>query len=171
MDRAISGVVARMLAVPRFEEEVEVRDRYQEALDAHLRAAELGCRVTSLGPPGDDDLNRFSANPRPPSADLVPAAKLLYQKLKEQRGEPRFFLYAVRREDAPERVVHVVRDGPISEGSRSAVPGVVWELVEKFDNRGKAADALSRLESGRAATPDEEQETPRTLWAATGCQD
>jgi hypothetical protein len=163
LDTVTSAVLARMLAIPRFEEEVEVRDRYQEALDAHLRAAELECGATSSGPPRDDEMNRFSANPKPPSADFVAAGKLLFSRKK-----PRFFLYSVRREAVPERVVYVVRDGPVSEDARSSIPGTAWALVEKFADRGKAADALSRLERGFVTT-DETPDTPRTLWAATGC--
>src|SRR5262245_45642229 len=58
---AIAGVVGRMLSVPRFEEHLEVRDRYQEALDAYLKSADIAC-----GPKGGpdptpyDDMNRVA---------------------------------------------------------------------------------------------------------------
>jgi hypothetical protein len=170
LDTAFSRVLARMPWTPRFEEEVEVRDRYQEALDAHLRAAELKCGATSSGPPGPDEMNRHSANPKPPSADLLAAGELTFRKLKGflTRKQPRFFLSAVHREDAPERVVYVVRDGPISENARSSIPGTAWELVARFVDREEAANALRRREAGRAAT-EGSQDGPRTLWAATSC--
>ena len=170
LDEAMSEVLARLLAIPRFEDTVEVRDRYQEALDRHLRAADLACEVTSSGPPGDAEMNRFSANPKPPSADLLAAGELLGRKVKGlfSQKKPRFFLYSVHREAAPERIVYVVRDGPVSEDVRSSVPGTEWELVDRFADRGQAVDALSRLDRGLAVT-DEDSEAPRTLWAATGC--
>ena len=171
IDRAISEMVARMLAIPRFEEHVEVRDHYQEALDAHLRAADLGCGATASGPPAQDEMNRFRGARIPAHADLLAAGKLLGRKVKGlfSRKKPRFFLYSVRRQDAPARVVYVVRDGRISEGARSSIPGTAWELVDSFADREKAADALTRLQRGFASTSGEGQDVPQTLWAATGC--
>jgi hypothetical protein len=166
-DTAISKVLERMLAVPRFEEEVEVRDRYQEALDAYLTAAALECEAqTSEGPPSPAELDRHGANPKPPSVDLVAAGKLLWEKGKEE-GKPRFYLYAVRREDAAERVVYVVRDGEITEDARSSIPGTRWELVKRYSNRDEAAEALKRRERG--FDPTESSKGTRTLWAAAGC--
>jgi hypothetical protein len=168
VDTAIVKVVERLLAVPRFEEEIEVRDPYQEALDAHLEAAELECRAPQPSSPGPDELNRYGANPRPPSVDLVGPARLLFGKAKEK--EARFFLYSVRREDAPQRVVYVVLDGRVSAGAPYAVTGTTWDLVAEYSERSEARDALERLERGNPAAPDEEEETARTLWAATGCE-
>ncbi len=167
VETATSKILTRMLAVPRFEEEVEVRDRYQEALDAYLTAAALECEAPPAeGPPSATELDRFSANPKPPSADLLAAGRLLAGKRKE--GEkPRFFLYSVRREEAPERVVYVVRDGELPESARSSIPGTEWKLVGRYSERGKAADALERLERGFASA--EGPRDPRTLWAAAGC--
>jgi hypothetical protein len=171
LDRAISGVVARMLAIPRFEEEIEVRDRYQEALDAHLRAAALNCRATPKpGAPGPEELNRFGANPRPPSADLLTPVKVFFGKLKGLFSErkPRFFLYSVRRDEGPQRVVYVVLDGPVTAGARYSVPGTTWELLAQYGDRDKARHALDRLERGAPIPRDGRGH--RTLWAATGCQ-
>jgi hypothetical protein len=167
VDTAISGILARMLAIPRFEEEVEVRDRYQEALDAYLAANALECEApTSEGPPTAAELDRYGANPKPPSVDLVAAGKLLWGKGKGA-GKPRFYLYAVRREDAPEHVVYVVRDGAVTEDARSSIPGTTWELRKRYSDRDKAAEALSRLERGSASA--ESSSGPRTLWVAAGC--
>jgi hypothetical protein len=167
VETATSKILTRMLAVPRFEEEVEVRDRYQEALDAYLAAAALECEPPpSEGPPSPAELDRFSANPKPPSADLLAAGRLLAGKLKESE-EPRFFLYSIRRQEAPERVVYVVRDGEITESARTSIPGTEWKLVGRYSERDKAADALERLERGFASADGPRD--PRTLWAAAGC--
>ena len=172
MDSAIVGVVGRLLAIPRFEEQVDVRDRYQEALDAHLQAAELGCReTTSSGPPSQDELSRYGANPKPPSADLLTPGKLLFGEIKGlfSREKPRFFLYSVRRKDEPGREVYVVVDGPIAVSARESVPEAAWELLDRYSDRDEAVEALERLQRGGPARPDD-QGTPRTLWAATGCK-
>ncbi len=167
VDTAISRILAQRLAIPRFEEEVEVRDRYQEALDAYLAAAALECEPPpSEAPPTAAELDRYGANPKPPSVDLVAAGKLLLGKGKGS-GKPRFYLYSVRRDDAPERVVYVVRDGAVTEDARSSVPGTTWELRKRYADRDEAAEALKRLERGSAS--EESSSGPRTLWAAAGC--
>lgn len=175
VDEVTSGLIARMLAIPRFEDEIEVRDRYQEALGAHLRASQLECTArpnASPGPPSHDELNRYSANPRPPSADLLTPAKLLFGKGKGRAQEtPRFSLYSVWREDAPERVVYVVLDGPVAEGALPSVPGAAWKQLGQYRDRDEAADALRRLDRGNPATPRGERGATRTLWTATGCED
>lgn len=165
LETAISGVLTGMMAVPRFEEEVVVTDRYQEALDAHLAAAELGCEVARSGPPpSHQELDRYGANPKPPSADLVAPARALGRKLSSH--EPRFFLYSLRSQSAPERVVYVVLDGRVSATMRYSVPGTTWELRGEYEDRSDAAKALGRVERGEA--PDDAP--PRTLWGATGCE-
>jgi hypothetical protein len=173
MDKAVSEVVARMLAIPRFEEHIEVRDQYQEALEAHLRAADLVCGATASGPPPQDEMNRFRGAQIPPHADLLAAGRLIAKKVKGlfSKGgkKPRFFLYAVRRKDEPTRAVYVVRDGPISEAMRASIPGTAWELVDRFAERDKAAEALTRLQRGVAFDSSKRDDAPRTLWAATGC--
>ena len=167
VDTAISRILAQMLAIPRFEEEVEVRDRYQEALDEYLAATALECEPPpNEGPPTAAELDRYGANPKPPSVDLVAAGKLLLGKGKGS-GKPRFYLYSVRREDVPERVVYVVRDGAVTEDARSSIPGTTWELRKRYSDREEAAEALKRLERGSASA--ESSREPRTLWAAAGC--
>ena len=166
--KAIAEVAARMLATPRFEEHVEVRDRYQEALNSYLRAADLGCGATAAGPPPYDEMNRFRETRIPPHADLLAGAKWLVGKLKRQgtiKGG-RYYLYSVTAKSAPGRVVHVVRDGPISEDSRSSVPGTSWELVGRYVDQSKASEAVARLPRGGSADGSEES---RVLWAATAC--
>jgi hypothetical protein len=167
MNRAIAEMVARMLAIPRFEETIEVRDRPQEALEAHMRAANLECGATESGPPSNDEMNRFREARMPPSADFRAAARLLHRKVKGlfSPKKPRYFVYSVQRPATPERVVYVVRDGPVSEDARSSVPGTAWELVASFVDRRSAADAVNRLQRGSVAT----QNAPQTLWA-TGCR-
>jgi hypothetical protein len=165
IDTAISGVLTGMMATPRFEEEVVVTDRFQEALNAHLEAAELGCEVARSGPPpSHQELSRYSANPKPPSADLVAPARALAGKASSV--EPRFFLYSIRPESAPERVAYVVLDSRVSATMRYSVPETKWELVGEYKKRSAAADALARVERGESP----EARPPRTLWAATGCE-
>lgn len=168
-DRAIARVLARMLAMPRFGEEIVVTDRYQEALNAHLQAAARECQVArSDAPPSHEELSRYGANPKPPSADLLTPAKMLFRKVKGlfSSGKSRFFLYSIRPDAAPERVVYGVFDSRVSATVRYSVPGTTWKLVGEYDDRTKAQDALGRLERGHAAIPDR---APQTLWAATGC--
>jgi hypothetical protein len=174
INQKIAELVAQILATPRFEEEIEVRDHFQEALDAHLHAAELQCGTTAAQSRSvHHELDRYGANPKPPSADLLTPAKLLFGKLKGlfSRNTPRYFVYSVRPDDAPERVLYVVLDGPISATLRYSVPGTSWELLAKYSDREKAADSLTRLERGDAPIRDADAATARTLWAATRCED
>ncbi len=167
--KAIAEVVAKMLATPRFEEHVEIHDRYQAALNAYLGAADLSCGPSESGPPPYDEMNRFRGTRTPPSADLLAGAKWLYRKLKGQgeRKDRRYYVYSVGLRAAPDRVVYVVRDGPISEDSRSSVPGTTWELVGRFADQGKAAEAVSRLQRGMDTA--EGAERSPVLWAASRC--
>lgn len=166
LNRAINEAVAHMLATPRFQETIEVRDPPQEALEAHVRAANLQCGATAAGPPSYDEMNRFRETKRPPTADLLAAGKLLHRKLKGlfASTKPRYFLYSVQRTATPGRAVYVVRDGPVPEDARWSVPGTTWDLITSFADRRTAAEALERLQRGSAA-PD----APGTLWAATAC--
>ena len=97
-------------------------------------------------------------------ADLVAPARALGRKLSSH--EPRFFLYSLRSQSAPERVVYVVLDGRVSATMRYSVPGTTWELRGEYEDRSDAAKALGRVERGES--PDDEP--PRTLWGATGCE-
>lgn len=166
--KAVAEVVARMLAAPRFEEQVEVRDRYQEALDSYLRAANLDCGATASGPPSYDEMNRFRETRIPPHADLLAGAKWLVGKLKRPSASKvgRYYLYSVTARSAPGRVVHVIRDDAISEDSRSSVPGTTWELVGRYADQSKASEALARLQRGDLADGSERS---RVLWAARSC--
>ena len=171
IDRAISEVVARMLAIPRFEERIEVHDRYQDAIDAYLRGADLACGASASRPAAPDQTRRVGGveTAATPTADLLAAGKLLAEKVKGLFGKktPHFFLYSVRRQDTATRVVYVVRDGRISEAEAVAIPGMSWELVDSFADRDRAAEALTRLQRG--SSPIAGQDAPGTLWAATGC--
>jgi hypothetical protein len=166
--KAIAEVVARMLATPHFDEHVEVRDRYQEALDSYLRAADLACGATASGPPPQDEMNRFRETRIPPHADLLAGAKWLVDKLKQQgtSRNGRYHLYSVRAKSAAGRVVYVVRDGAISEQGRSSVPGVTWDLVGRYADQSKASQAVAELL--RSGSADGSKES-RILWAATRC--
>jgi hypothetical protein len=166
--KAIAEVVARMLESPRFEAHVEVHDRYQEALDSHLRAEELACGATASGPPPYDEMARFRETRIPPHADLLAGAKWLAGKLKRQGTvkDGRYYLYSVTARSAPGRVVLVVRDGAISEASRSSVAGTNWELVGRYADRSSASEAVARLQRGG---PVDGSEGARVLWAAPAC--
>lgn len=166
--KAIAEIVGRVLAMPRYEEEIEVRDRYQEALNQYLQASDLGCGATSSGPPPLDEMNRFREARIPPSADLLAGGKWLLDRLKRRGASKggRYHLYSVKAKAAPGRVVYVVRDGAMSEDSRSSVPGTVWELVGRYADQGKAGEAVARLQRHGSA---EEPRSPQILWATTGC--
>ena len=129
---ATAEVVGRMLSTPHFQEHVEVRDRYQDALDAYLRSADIGC-----GPRGGpeptpyDDMNRVAGTSIPPHADLLAGARWLFHRAKKDSAASngRYYVYSVSMTSSPGRIVHVVRDGPIPENGRSRVPGTSWQLV------------------------------------------
>jgi hypothetical protein len=166
--KAIAEIVARLLAMPRFEEHVEVRDRYQGALNSYLHASDLGCGATSSGPPPYDEMNRFREARIPPHADLLAGGKWLLDKLQRHGASKggRYHLYSVSAKAAPGRLVYVVRDGAISEDSRSSVPGTRWDLVGRYADQGKASEAVARLQRhGSAGEPGSSQ----VLWATTGC--
>ena len=57
-------------------------------------------------------------------------------------------------------------DGRVSATMRYAVPDTRWELVGEYKKRSDAADALARVERGE----DPNARSPRTLWAAKGCE-
>lgn len=171
MGRAIAEAVARMLATPRFEEQVEVRDTYQEALARYFAADRLSCGATESGPPPQDEMNRFRTHPIPPHADLLAGFKWLHRKLRgtTARSAPRFYLYWVRLKAAPERFVYVVHEGPIAENDRLAAPGTEWELLTAFPDAAKAADAVTRLSREVSSPSTVEPSRAVTLWAARHC--
>jgi hypothetical protein len=165
---AVAEAVAKMLATPRFEEQIEVRDRYQEALDAMLRSANLECGATSSGPPTPDEMSRFDGREIPPTADLLAGLKWLHGKLtkRESPARPRYFLYSVHLRSTPARSVYVVRDGVLPDDARASVPGAEWVLVASYADRDAATKDLARLQRG-AAAPD--RPAPPALWAASVC--
>ena len=169
----VDEIVARELAkgLPRFEEAIEVRDRLQEAIEGHLRGVDLECGASESGPPTADETRRYRSTSIPPHADFLALGKVLYKGVQRLIGprKPRFFLYAVRRGRA-ERVGYVLRDGPVSDSTRAAVPGASWELVASFRDRAEASAALRRLERG-FATPQRAHEDGRLPpWVASTCR-
>jgi hypothetical protein len=170
--RAIAEAVARILATPRFEDQVEVRDTYQESLARYFVADELTCGATDSGPPQSEELDRFRTHPAPPHADLLAGFKWLHQKLRDLGApkKPRFFLYWVHLKDAPERFVYVVREGHVSENDRAAAPGTEWDLLAGFAEADKAAEALTRLNRRITAPSSPEKTGGVTLWAARKCE-
>jgi hypothetical protein len=165
---AIAEVVGRMLATPHFQEHVEVRDRYQEALNAYLRSADMTCGPRG-GPESSpyDDMNRVAGSSPPPSADLLAGAKWLFHKARKgSAASGRYYVYSVSMNSNPGRIVHVVRDGPIPESSRSRVPGTSWQLVGRFADQSSAAGAIGRLQRGESVQSGTES---RVLWAASRC--
>jgi hypothetical protein len=169
--RAVAEAVARILATPRFEEQVEVRDTYQEALGRYFAEAELTCGTTESGPPPEDELNRFRAHPVPPHADLLAGFKWLHQKVRglDSRKKPRYFLYQVHLESAPERFVYVVNEGALSESDRASAPGTEWELLAGYADASKATEALTKLQRRMSAPSAPEQTRGLALWAARRC--
>jgi hypothetical protein len=172
MGRAIAEAVARILATPRFEEQVEVRDTYQEALGRYFVATDLSCGTTESGPPQADELERFRTHPVPPHADLLAGFKWLRHKLRRATmpKKPRYFLYWVHLKDSPERFVYVVREGRISENDRAVAAGTNWELLAGFAEAGQAAEAVTRLSRRVAAPSSPEHAGGVTLWAASKCR-
>jgi hypothetical protein len=162
---AVAEAVTKMLATPRFEEQVEVRDRYQEALDATLRAASLGCGATPSGPPTPNEMSRFGGREIPPTADLLAGLKWLHRKVVGKPPEPRYFLYSAHLRKAPERSVYVVHDGVLPENVRASVPDADWVLVGSYAERDAATEVLERLQRGGAAS---DRRAP-ALWAVSPC--
>jgi len=171
MGAIVAKAVAEILAAPRFEEQVEVRDRFQESLNRYLAPSGTACGATASGPPPPDEMNRFRAHPTPPTADLLAGLKWLHRKVKGLSAQklPRFFLYRVRSKSAPERFVYVVREGAVSENDRASAPGTEWELLTTFTDAGRAAETLTRLQRGLTvpSRPDEPRGT--ALWAVPPC--
>ena len=113
-------------------------------------------------------MSRFRETRIPPHADLLAGAKWLIGKLKRPSTVKggRYYLYAVTALSAPGRKVLVVRDGAISEESRSSVAGTNWELVGRYADRSRASEAVARLQRRGSA---DGSEGARVLWAAPAC--
>lgn len=171
MGSLVARAVAQMLATPRFEEQVEVRDRFQESLDRYLGSGAIACGATESASPARDAMNGFRAHPVPPTADLLAGLRWLHGKMKgvAAKKPPRFFLYWVRSKSAPERFVYVVREGPVSENDRASVPGTEWELLTSFVDAGKAAETLARLQRGISPPSRPEASRGAGLWAVPRC--
>ena len=183
LERYIAEAIARdpNLALPRFKEDVEVRDVYQEALGARLQGVDVECGIPDSGPPSSNELNPYRGATKPPSADFTGLARLIGNGLKNRGAKPRYFLYAVSREpttvaastasavtppgataagpaaSAPPAaqaasVTYVLRDSPVPENARSSVPGTSWTLVASFRDRQPALATMDRLR--RASTPE-----------------
>ncbi len=165
---AIAEVVGRMLSTPHFQDHVEVRDRYQDALDAYLRSADIACGPRGGPEPSPyDDMNRVAGTSIPAHADLLAGVRWLFHKGKKDSAASsgRYYVYSVSMTSNPGRIVHVVRDGPIPENSRSRVPGTSWQLVGRFADQSKAAEAIGRLQRGESVQRTES----RVLWTASRC--
>src|SRR5215471_20951134 len=94
---AIAEVAGRMLATPRFQDQIEVHDQYQEALNAYLHSADINC-----GPRGGpaptpyDDMDRVAGTSQPASADLLSGFKWLFHKSKKgSDSSGRYYVYSV----------------------------------------------------------------------------
>jgi hypothetical protein len=174
VERAAEDVVALHAAddLPRFEERIEVHT-YQEALEALLRGAELGCGSTERGAPTRYEINPYRGSRIPVHADFLPAAKMLYSRLFSSK-EPRFFLYSVRRDAEPgaalpETIDFVVREGRLPEADLLSPGGGRFELVAGFRKRAQALAALWRLERGVRSLARAREHDPPPPWFATPC--
>ncbi len=197
IERAIADAIARnpTLALPHFQEEVEVRDVHQEALEAHLRGVDLECGASESGPPTASEMNPYRGASIPPHADFLAAGREIAKGLRKLFGskKPRYFLYAVRRAvaapqpstagpaapsgvapaaptPAGESVAYVVRENPIAENARSSVPGTRWELVASFRDRETAVAALDRLQRGFTALQRAHEDGRLPPWVSTTCR-
>jgi hypothetical protein len=165
----IADVAARMLATPRFEDQIEVRDRYQEALNAYLWSSDTSCSTAAPQASPYDEMNRVAGTAPPPSADLLAGLRWLFHKPKGGKAvtaDGRYYVYSVSLKANPGHIVNVVRDGPISEGSRSSIPGMDWQLVGRFSDKTSASQAIYRIQRGSA--PERGTE-PSVLWATNRC--
>ncbi len=101
IERYIKDAVAGdpSLALPRFKEDVEVRDVYQEALETHVRGVDVECGTPDAGPPSRTEMNPYRGAQIPPYADFAGLARLIGKGLKHRMSssKPRYFLYAVSR--------------------------------------------------------------------------
>ena len=112
-------------------------------------------------------MNRVAGTSIPPHADLLAGARWLFHKsMNGSTASGRYYVYSVSMKSNPGRIVHVVRDGPIPENSRSLVPGTSWELVGRFADQSKAAEAIGRLQRGESVQSGTES---RVLWTASRC--
>jgi hypothetical protein len=178
IDKAVRDVLARQRAheLPHFEERIEVRDAYRDALEAHLHGAELECGASAWGPPTRYEMNGYRGSPIPVHADFTAGAKLLYSMLEGlfSSKEPRWFLYAVRRTTqpgapGPDRITYVIREGRVPEHARLSVPGTSFDLIAGFRGRTEASSALRRLERGFPTLKRAHADDPPPPWFATPC--
>jgi hypothetical protein len=198
IERHIAEAMARdpSLALPRFKEDIEVRDAYQDALDALVRGVDLECGPSGQGPPTRYEMNPYRGATIPVHADFLAPAKLIVKGLDHLFGSkaPHYFLYAVHRSSvadapgtddaspmtsapsssgprpsAPSAPEYIVREAPISENARSSIAGVSWELVASFRDRDSALAALRRLRGG--STLQRAHEDGRLPpWVSTTCR-
>jgi hypothetical protein len=177
VDRVTADVVARLRQdeMPHFEEQVEVRNTHQEALETQLRGADRGCGASAWGAPTRYEMNPYRGSPIPVHVDLVPAASVAYSWLKGRFSskEPRWFLYAVRREPKPGdtggAIVYVVREGRLPEYAHLSVPGTSFELIAGFRGQARAASALRRLQRGFPTLARARADDAPPPWFSTPC--
>ncbi len=200
IERNVAEALARdaSLALPRFKEDVEVREGYREALDARLRGVDLACGASEQGPPTPNEMNPYRGATIPVHADFLAPAKLIVRGLDRLFGSktPHYFLYAVYGSAARDASAkagasaptgseslpgptpppssstgeYVLRDAPISENARASVPGSSWDLVASFRDRDSALAALDRLRAGFATVQRAHDDDRLPPWVSTTCR-
>ncbi len=192
IERAITEAMARdpSLGLPRFEERVEVRDVYQESLEALLRGVDVKCGASQTGPPTTGEMNPYRGATIPPHADFLGAGKAIAKGVRKLLGskKPRYFLYAVHRPasgstrtastsapvsgavESGDTVSYLLRESPISKNARASVPGTRWELIAGFRERDDALVALDRLRRGFATLQRAREDGRLPPWVSTTCR-
>ncbi len=167
-DEHVAAVLRRKeaMSLPRFEEKLEIRDRFREALAEHLQGVDLACGAVS-GVPTHKEMQQHRGTSIPPHLDLVRAYKEL-RKLwrKVRRPKPRFFLYAAHSLD---RVGWVLREGEMPATARVAA-GASFELLAGFADREEGLAALRRLERGFGSLKRSHEDEPMPPWVTAACR-
>jgi hypothetical protein len=152
--------------IPRFEASIEVVGQSPQAiLERRLRGVELECGPAGGGPPTEAETRAVRPH-LSPSADFLGLAKAIAAKLKG-KGNPRYFLYLVRRTND---VTFIVREGRISDAEFYNTVGVTFELIEAFPDSKGASAALRRMERGFDTAVSEIAAAPVPPWSTSPCR-
>jgi hypothetical protein len=151
--------------LPRFESSIDVEgESPQTILDRRLRPLDLECGPAG-GPPTEAETRAVRPH-QSPSADLLALGKLLAGMAKG-KGQERFFLYRVRRNEA---VTYLVREGRMPDAEFYNTVGATFELLAGFADAKRATDAITRLERGFEAPVGPELRGPVPPWVTSPCR-
>lgn len=151
VDRHVKDVVDKDTRL-RFEESVEVLGKTpQGALEEHFDSREDVCGAAGGGAPSEADMRDVRVQPAP-SLNILGVAQALAGLIK-RRGEDKFFLYRVRKADSVSYVLHETK---LPASTLFGSPGLIYELIDAFPDRGSATRAWRRVEQGLPPRPAKE---------------